>query len=166
MTLHLKSQSSFPFLKKQVSLFPLMDEIRDFIENEWKKIEKRFPLNRLGNPMSEQDSAILDGPPVMEAAVVHLAKNITLPMGDSASFKDQTNNNCKAAIALTSVSNALWAWTKNIETAIHQDVPKEDIIKALEEFKLSADFVGEVAIDTIKCSAKSMLHAVMAKRAL
>lgn len=73
---------------------------------------------------------------------------------------------CKPAIALTSVSNAIRAWTDNIETALRQDVPKEDIIKALEELRLSADFVGEAAIDTIRCSCRSMLHSVMAKRAL
>lgn len=47
-----------------------------------------------------------------------------------------------------------------------QDVPKDDIIKALEELKLEADFVGEAAIDTVRCSPNSMLHLVMAKRAL
>ena len=71
---------------------------------------------------------------------------------------------CKPAIALTSVSNAIRSWTNNIETALRQDVPKEDIIKALEELRLSADFVRVAAIDTIRCSARSMLHSVMVKR--
>lgn len=56
---------------------------------------------------------------------------------------------CRPAIALTSVSNAIRSWTENVETALRQDVPKDDIIKALEELKLAADFTGEAAIDTI-----------------
>lgn len=67
---------------------------------------------------------------------------------------------------MTSVSNAIRVWTKNTEMALRQAVPKEDIIKALEELKKSADFVGEAAIDAIKFSAKAMLHTIMAKRAL
>lgn len=89
-----------------------MKEIKDVIEDEWKKAEKRFPLNRLGKlyPMSEQDSGILDSPPAVDAAVVHLA------IDDSASFKDPLDrridpdlkgayqiagDECKPAIALT-----------------------------------------------------------------
>lgn len=64
------------------------------------------------------------------------------------------------------MSYAIRTWTENIETALHQDVPKEDIIKTLEELRLSPDFVGEVPLDTIRHSARSMLHSVMAKRAL
>lgn len=112
-------------------------------------------------------------------AVVRLAKNITLSMDDSTSFKDpldrridlglkrayqMAGNACKPAIALTSVANALRTWTENIEMAIRQDIPKEDMIKALDELKLTADFIGEAAIHTIRCSARSMLHAVMAKK--
>lgn len=76
------------------------------------------------------------------------------------------DNACKPVIALTSVSNALRVWTDNIESAIQQDIPEEDIIKALDELKFSADFIGEAAIDSIPCSARAMLHTVMAKWAL
>ena len=34
----------------------------------------------------------------------------------------------------------------------------------MEELRLSADFVRVAAIDTIRCSARSMLHSVMVKR--
>lgn len=37
-------------------------------------------------------------------------------------------------------------------------------MKALDELKLLADFIGEAAIDSVRCSARSMLHKVMAKR--
>lgn len=64
------------------------------------------------------------------------------------------------------MSNAIRAWTENIKTSLRQDVPRNGIIKALEELRLLADFVGEAAIDPISCSARSMLHSVMVKRAL
>lgn len=147
-----------------------MDKIREVIE-EWKKMEKRFSLNCLGKlyPLSDADSAMLDGPPIVDASVVRLAKNVTLPMKDSASFKDpldrrmylnlkkayqMAGNACKPAIALTSVSNALRVWTDNIETTVWQDIPKEDIIKALDEFKLLANFIREAAINSVRCSTQ------------
>lgn len=147
------------------------------------KKQKKFSLKRLNNlyPLAEGDSTALDNSPVVDTAVVRLVKNITLPM-DSwvTSFKDpfvrsidsdlkkayQTAGGaCRPALALTSVSNAIRVCTDNIERAIQQDVPKEDIGKALE-LKQSADFIGEGAIDTIRCSTISMLHMVMAKQAL
>lgn len=53
-----------------------MDEIRNGIEEEWNKTEKRFPLNRLTKlyPLAESDSDLLDGPSTVDAAVVRLAK--------------------------------------------------------------------------------------------
>lgn len=50
-----------------------MDKIRDVIEEDWKKTEKRFySINSLGKLylLSETDSAMLEGPPVADAAVV------------------------------------------------------------------------------------------------
>lgn len=102
-------------------------------------------------------------------------------MEDSASFKDPMDRRmdsdlkkayqlaggaCRPVVALASVSNAIRVWTVNIEVAIWQDVPKDCIIKALEELKLSADFVGEKAIDSVRYSARVMLRTIMAKRAL
>lgn len=160
-----------------------MEEVKDPIEEEWKKTEKRFLLNHLNKlfPLAEENSAALDNSPVLDATVVHLARNITFPMDDSMSFKDlldrrsdsdltkayqAARGTCRPAIALTSVSNVIRAWTDNIETVIQQEASKEDIMKVLEELKLSADFIGEAAIDTIRCLARSMLCAVMDKRAL
>lgn len=178
-----EAKSYFPFLKRKQAFFPLIGEITQIIQNEWSRTDKKLSLGRLNKlyPLPESGTQSLNSMPVVDASVVRLAKNITLPMEDSASFKDPLDRRidldlkrsylaagaaCKPAIALTSVSNAIRAWTDNIETALHQDVPKEDIIKALEEIRLSADFVGVAAIDTIRCSARSMLHSVMAKRAL
>lgn len=64
-----KSKSYFTFLKKQVAVFPLMDQIRGVIEEEWNKTEKRFPVNWLTKlyPLAESDSALLDGPPAVDA---------------------------------------------------------------------------------------------------
>lgn len=89
----------------------------------------------------------------VDAAVVRLAYQMA-------------GNACKPATDLTSVSNALRVWTDNIESPILQDISKEGIIKGLDNLKLSADFIGEAAIDSVQCSARSMLHTVMAKRAL
>lgn len=144
---------------------------------------KRFSLNRLNKlyPLAESDSALLDTPPVVDATVVRLAKNITLPIEDSASFKDPLDRRIdsdlekayqlsggayRPEVALASVSNTIRVWTENIEVTIRQYAPNDDIIKALEKLRLSADFVGESAIDSVRYSATDMLHTVMAKQAL
>lgn len=153
------------------SFFPLMVEVKGFIEEEWKKTEKRFPFNRFNElyPLVEEDAGLIDHLLVVDAAVVCLAKNVTFPIDDPTSFKDPLDRHidtdlkkayqmaggaCRPAIALTSVSNAIRVWTDNLEVAIQQEVPKEDIVKALEELKLSADLVGEASIDVIRCSAR------------
>lgn len=178
-----KNKSFFPFLKKKQNFFPFLEELKDLVEGEWKRTDKRFSVNKLQKlyPLAESDASLLDTPPIVDAAVVRLAKNVTLPMEDSTSFKDPLDRRidadlrktyqlaggaCRPAIALASVSSAVKVWTENIEVAIREDVPKEDIIKALDELKLSADFIGEAAIDSMRYSARAMLHAVMAKRAL
>lgn len=38
---------------------------------------------------------------------------------------------CRLAVALALVSNAIKVWTENIEVVIREDVPKDDIIKAM-----------------------------------
>lgn len=160
-----------------------MDEVKGLIEEEWKKTEKRFPVNWLNklHSLAEEDAALIYHLPVVGAAVVRLAKNVTLPMADSTSCKDPLDRRididlkkayqtaggaCRPEIALTSVSNAFRVWTDNVKMAIQQDVPKEDIVKALEELKLSADFDREASIDIIRCSARAMLHTVMFKQTL
>lgn len=166
-------------------LLPLSEKEAGFlsVDGRDQRGHKKFSLGRLNKfyPLAACDSEALNSMPVVDAAVARLARNVTLPMEDSTSFKDPLDRRidsdlkksylasgsaCKPAIALTSVSNAIRTWTNNVETALRQDVPREDIIKALEELKISADFVGEAAIDTIRCSARSMVHAIMAKRAL
>lgn len=39
-----KSRSYFPFLKKRLSFFPLMEEVKDLIMDEWKKDREAFFL--------------------------------------------------------------------------------------------------------------------------
>lgn len=43
---------------------------------------------------------------------------------------------------------------------------KEQIIRALDELKLASDFMAEAAIDSLKCSVRTMLYSITAKRAL
>lgn len=44
---HKITRSYFAFLGKCLSFFPLMEEVKDLIQEEWKKTKKRFPVNQL-----------------------------------------------------------------------------------------------------------------------
>lgn len=138
-----------------------MEEMKDLIKQEWKKTEKRFSTNCLNTfyPLQESEIALFETPPVVDVSIVCLAKNITLPMEDSASFKDimdigillnlKKGAACRSAIALTSVAIGIRVWTQNIAAAINEGVPKEDFIHALDEVQMSAHFIGEAVIDSI-----------------
>lgn len=70
------------------------------------------------------------------------------------------------SVAFMSVTNAIGVWTEDIEVAIRQVVPKDDDIEALGELKISADFVGETAVSSVRYAARAMLHKIMAKQDL
>lgn len=81
-----KMKSYFPFFQNRQSFFPFMEEIKGIIKQEWQNTKKRFSFNRLHKlyPLQEADVDSFDFPQSGETAVVRLAKNVTLPMGDSS----------------------------------------------------------------------------------
>ncbi|XP_068118214.1 polycystin-1-like [Hyperolius riggenbachi] len=162
----------FPHLKKKPISFPVMDEVNELILDEWSKTDKKAPLlNRMTKLYPLEGNLIpqLETPPTVDAAVMRLAKHVTLPLEDSVSFKDPLDRKmdselrrahinigavCKPAIALTSVSRAIRAWADNMEGAIQGDVDRKTLLSALEEFRLASDFVGEAAFDIIRSAAR------------
>lgn len=179
-----KSRKYFPHLKKKPPTFPLMEEIRDLVTDEWRKVDRRpIAFNRFNKlyPLAESDAQLFDSMPSVDASIMRLARNTTLPLEDAVSFRDVLDRKidsdlkkayqaaggaCKPAVALTSVSRAARAWTDNIEVALRRGLDTDQIVKALDELKLASDFIAEAAIDTLKCSARAMLYSVTARRAL
>ncbi|XP_068135669.1 lamina-associated polypeptide 2-like [Hyperolius riggenbachi] len=174
----------FPHLKKKPISFPVMDEVNELVLDEWSKTDKKAPLlNRMTKLYPLEGNLIpqLETPPTVDAAVMRLAKHVTLPLEDSVSFKDPLDRKmdselrrahinigavCKPAIALTSVSRAIRAWADNMEGAIQGDVDRKTLLSALEEFRLASDFVGEAAFDIIRSAARGIQNTVTIKRAL
>lgn len=68
-----------------------------------------------------------------------------------------------AVVPLTSVAKAIKVWKQNIESAASKGLPEGDNIWALEGLVLSADFICKAVIDTIRCSARAVLHSVTVK---
>ena len=179
-----KTKKYFPHLTKKVSNFPLMEEIKGVIVGEWQKVDKRpVAFNGLQKlyPLAESDAKLFDSIPSVDASVMRLAKNTTLPLEDAVSFKDTldrridtdlkriyqaTGGACKPAVALSSISRATKVWADNIETALRAGIDSEEIIKALDELKLASDFMAEAAIDVLRCSSRAMLYSITARRAL
>lgn len=82
----------------------------------------------------EEDAAPLSNPPTVDAAVTRLAKNVTLPMEDSSSFRDILDRRIEIDLrkfylavggALTSVASEMRVWAQNLEYAIKNQLPKE-----------------------------------------
>lgn len=86
---------------------------------------------------------MLNSPPTVDAAVVRLAKNVTLLMEDSASFKvimdrridldvkeayQAAGAACRPALTLTFVASTLKVWTQNIETEVKEGVPRASFV--------------------------------------
>ncbi|XP_068127183.1 uncharacterized protein [Hyperolius riggenbachi] len=178
------NKTYYKHLYKTKCTFPVMEEIRAIIQEEWWKMEKKVPMaNRFSKmyPLPQVDTKSLDEPPVVDASVTRLAKYVTLPIKDAITFRDTmelkidmdlrkmytgSGGACKLAIALTSVGKAVRAWTENAEQMIRDDVDKETLITSMEDLKIAGDFIGEAAIDVLRSSARSMLYSVTAKRAL
>lgn len=86
-----KTKKYFPHLKKKVSTFPLMEEIKGMVTDEWQKVDRRpMAYNRFLKlyPVAEADAQLFDAVPTVDASVMRLARNSTLPLEDAVSFKD------------------------------------------------------------------------------
>lgn len=78
-------------MKKTSLSFPLIEEVKDVIKEEWEKVDRKVsPVNRFNcmYPFKTEDMHSLETPPLVDAAVMRLACHVTLPMDDAVSFKD------------------------------------------------------------------------------
>ncbi|XP_068107658.1 uncharacterized protein [Hyperolius riggenbachi] len=179
-----KKKRYYKQLDKVKISFPLLDEIKELITDEWEKTVKKPSLkNKLQKlyPLAEPDEALISTNPLVDASLMKIVKNVTLPLEDSVSFSDlmdrQIDQDLKRAflasgevtrigISLTSVAKALKVWIEDVQKAVVSNSSVEDITFALEELSLVSDFVGTAAVDTVRSSSRSMLYNIMARRAL
>lgn len=167
-------QKYFPNLKK---------EPESFIKDEWERSDNRSNLNnRLEKlyPLKEPNVNPPIHPPVVDASLMCLVRNITLPIEDAVTFRDVLDRKIDldlkkayctaggaskpAVAAAAAVGQAISGWSANIEKSMCEGADQEKIISALHELKLAGDFV-EASVD-IRSSARAMLASVMARRAL
>lgn len=80
------------FQKQEEGLtFPFMDKFKSIIKDEWRQPEKNtFFWSRLAKlyPFKKEDVQCLEDPPVVDTALMRLARHVTLPLDDAVSFKD------------------------------------------------------------------------------
>lgn len=102
---------------------------------------------------------------------------VVLPLDDSVVFKDAMDPRidadlkknfsgakfaCRPVMALISFARALRVWASDVESTVRQGIDVEAIALALQELKISADFVAEAAVDLVQMSAKVIALSVMA----
>lgn len=179
-----KQRKYFPNLKRVPEAFPFIDELDELIKEEWQNPEKKISLsNRLTKlyPLKEPKVSLLVSPPVVDASLMRLARHVTLPIEDAVTFRDVLDRKvdtdlkrvyliaggaCRSAVTLAAVGKAISSWSSNTTKLVTEGTDQEQIIKALQELSLAGDFVAEASMDIIRSASRSMLAAVMARRAL
>lgn len=144
-----------------------------------KKSSMSSKTSRLYPFKSEVKS--LENTPLVDAALMRLAKHVTHLLEDAVSFKDGLERKidldlkriyrlagmaCKPALALAAMSKAMEAWTENVESFLRGVSEELAVSSAATELKLAAVFLGESSVDLIHLLARIMLSLVTAKRAL
>lgn len=119
--------------------------------------------------LKKEDVKHLEDPSIVDAALMRLARNVTLPLGNAVSFKyiidrrvdldvkmiyTVAGGACKPSIALAEISR------DNSEYAIASDLEKTKIMPSLNNLRLTAGFIAKAAIYIIKCLACVMLGTV------
>lgn len=158
--------------------------MKDIIQEEWEKVDwKMSPFNRFNKmyPFNTEDMHSLETPPLVDVAVMRLARHVTLPMDVAVSFKEPLDRRmdldmkkayiaagsaCRPVLALTSLAKAITSWAESIKADLQSGEDMTTSLKLLTNIKHLGDFVGEAAIDSLRCSARAMQSSVMAKRAL
>lgn len=179
-----KVRRYFINIKKEPEAILFIDELDKLIQDEWQKPNKRTSINsRLARlyPLKEPKVNPLIMVPVADTFLMHLARHVTLLMGDAATFPEVLDRKidfdlkraytaaggaCRAAIALTAVGKAVSSWTSNIEKSLVEGAGQEKLILALQELELAGDFVAEASVDIITLFTIAMLSLVVARRAL
>ncbi|XP_068115888.1 uncharacterized protein [Hyperolius riggenbachi] len=179
-----KRRRYYKHLTKTKVSFPLMEEIKEVILEEWEKTVKKPSLkNKFQKmyPLEDRDEALIQTCPVVDASLMRIVKNVTLPIEDAVAFKDvldrqidqdlkrsylASGETSRAAIALTSVAKANRVWIDKVQRDIARGASMNEVTFGLNELRLSADFLGEASVDIVRSASRSMLYAVMAKRNL
>lgn len=179
-----KQKKFFKHLGKERSNFPLLSELKDIIDEEWSKTDRKSSMvNKTSRlyPFKSEEVKYLENAPLVDAALMRLAKHVTLPLEDTVSFKDGLERRidqdlkriyglagtaCKPAFALAAMSKAMEAWAENVDSFLKGISEELAGSSAAAELKLAAVFLGEASIDLIRLLARVMLSSVTAKRAL
>lgn len=161
--------------------FLLLTELKDIIDEQWNKVDKKTSISNKTSrlyPFKAEEVKYLENAPLVDAALMRLAKHVTLPLEDAVSFKDGLERKidqdlkriyglagmaCKLALAL---SKTMEAWMENVDSFLRGVLKELTRSLAAAELKIAAVFLGEASIDLICLLAWIMLSSVTAKRAL
>lgn len=122
----------------------------------------------------------MEHPPKVDAALMRLARHVTLPLEDAVSFRDVLDRKidqdlkrsfslagwaARPAMALASVSKALELWGDQL-LGLQQDEGQSEALALIRLMKTASSFLSEASIDIIRSLARLMLMSVTARRAL
>lgn len=78
-----KIRKYFPNLKRELESFPFIEELEGLIKDQWERSDKRSNLNNMLSklhPLEELKVNSLIHPPVVDAFLTGLARQVTLPI--------------------------------------------------------------------------------------
>lgn len=113
-------------------MFPVFEEFTELFSEEWKRADKIASSSaRIAKlyPFKGSDVKRLEHPPKVDAALMRLARHVTLPLEDAVSFRDVLERRIdvdlkrifslagvasRPAMAMASVSKALESWADRL----------------------------------------------------
>lgn len=179
-----KQRKFFKQLNKERQYFPFLSELGDVISEEWSKMDKKSSMQSKVlklYPFKEEEVKHLESAPLVDAALMRLARYVTLPLEDTASFKDPLERRidsdlkrvyltsgmaCKPVLAIAAVSKALESWSDNVDEFLRGISTETAKDSPIQEIRLASAFLGEASIDVIRLMSRVMLAAVSERRAL
>ncbi|XP_069839562.1 lamina-associated polypeptide 2, isoforms alpha/zeta-like [Dendropsophus ebraccatus] len=168
--------------KKKV--FPLHKNIKDLIQREWNKPDRKFFVPRTLKrkyPFDEIETEYWDRPPMVDPAVAKFCKGAFLPFEDTGVLRDPMDKKAdgflrksweataalfKPVAATTSVARSVKMWLTDLESSIKDGTPRDELIKSLPSLANALDFMSDASDDALRLIAKSTAFSNSARRAL
>ncbi|XP_069833883.1 lamina-associated polypeptide 2, isoforms alpha/zeta-like [Dendropsophus ebraccatus] len=184
-TLSIQDKMFESLAPRRKKVFPIHQTMKDLIEREWKKPDKKFFVPRAMKrkyPFDETETDRWDRAPMIDPPVSKITRNQgALPFEDTGTLKDPMDRRAdsflrkdweaaaaifKPMVASTSVGRSVKLWLEELESNIREGTPREDLLKAFPTIFGAVDFMTDASADTLRLAARATAVSNSARRAI
>ncbi|XP_072001164.1 uncharacterized protein [Engystomops pustulosus] len=170
--------------RKKARVFPIIENLKDLIQDEWKEPEKRITMPKeFKNRMlfDPEETKVWDSVPKVDIPIAKVVKKTDLPFEDSTQLKDAMDrkSDCllkkaweasmailKTNITTTSVSRTLFFWLGQLEDHLREGTSREEMLDSIPLLRSAAAFLADASAETIRFSAREAALSNATRRAL